>query len=490
MQLCVASFSFIMENDRNPLSEISTNLPNSRGAQILSRSKRRQEEAAKHEQCRRFVNSIPRPSSSSATGSGSVSAPGPGTSSSPPKKSRRAEIEQSRAENNEADKRSQSSVSVTTNVTINNTPGGNNNQQSLQIVNVMWNTNNDNDNEEVPEDTLNDNEEESEDTVPGNEVDQHQETPAAIETGTENRRRAPGPGPGPIARRRIARHENLNSVLYSDKPGTIKRNFLNGYCNIKCKCAELQKKAGKQPNYLLLVQNDLHDASCRTPAAHAGKTLVWGEGPLMEKYLDEGVKFHQDSSFVCRTIFNMEQDPGAANRAAMQQMQREQQRNTAPLPTQPPYWPPFWPPPSYFPQYPPQMPGVGLSAPSARPPTPMMPGVGPPTPMMPGAGPSTPLMPGAGLASGSAAASTSAATAGPTSAAAAGPTSAAGAGPSSAAGAGPSSASQLVETGAAPQTAPVAPGLGWARRHAAQPSTEDYDERYNVGATAKVCRYI
>ena len=132
MQLCVASFSFIMENDRNPLSEISTNLPNSRGAQILSRSKRRQEEAAKHEQCRRFVNSIPRPSSSSATGSGSVSAPGPGTSSSPPKKSRRAEIEQSRAENNEADKRSQSSVSVTTNVTINNTPGGNNNQQSFQ----------------------------------------------------------------------------------------------------------------------------------------------------------------------------------------------------------------------------------------------------------------------------------------------------------------------------------------------------------------------
>ena len=53
MQLCVASFSFIMENDRNPLSEISTNLPNSRGAQILSRSKRRQEEAAKHKQCRR-----------------------------------------------------------------------------------------------------------------------------------------------------------------------------------------------------------------------------------------------------------------------------------------------------------------------------------------------------------------------------------------------------------------------------------------------------
>ena len=118
MQLCVASFSFIMENDRNPLSEISTNLPNSRGAQILSRSKRRQEEAAKHEQCRRFVNSIqgassssatgsgsvsaPGPgTSSSATGSGSVSAPGPGTSSSPPKKSRRAEIEQSRAENND-----------------------------------------------------------------------------------------------------------------------------------------------------------------------------------------------------------------------------------------------------------------------------------------------------------------------------------------------------------------------------------------------------
>ena len=161
MQLCVASFSFIMENDRNPLSEISTNLPNSRGAQILSRSKRRQEEAAKHEQCRRFVNSIqgassssatgsgsvsaPGPgTSSSATGSGSVSAPGPGTSSSPPKKSRRAEIEQSRAENNEAEKRSQSSVSVTTNVTINNTPGGNNNnQQSLQILNVLWNTNND-----------------------------------------------------------------------------------------------------------------------------------------------------------------------------------------------------------------------------------------------------------------------------------------------------------------------------------------------------------
>ena len=82
MQLCVASFSFIMENDRNPLSEISTNLPNSRGAQILSRSKRRQEEAAKHEQCRRFVNSIQGASSSSATGSGSVSAPGPGTSSS------------------------------------------------------------------------------------------------------------------------------------------------------------------------------------------------------------------------------------------------------------------------------------------------------------------------------------------------------------------------------------------------------------------------
>ena len=71
MQLCVASFSFIMENDQNPLSEISTNLPNSRGAQILSRSKRRQEEAAKHEQCRRFVNSIQGASSSSATGSGS-----------------------------------------------------------------------------------------------------------------------------------------------------------------------------------------------------------------------------------------------------------------------------------------------------------------------------------------------------------------------------------------------------------------------------------
>ena len=41
MQLCVASFSFIMENDRNPLSEISTNLPNSRGAQILSSPRKR-----------------------------------------------------------------------------------------------------------------------------------------------------------------------------------------------------------------------------------------------------------------------------------------------------------------------------------------------------------------------------------------------------------------------------------------------------------------
>ena len=57
------------------------------------------------------------------------------------------------------------------------------------------------------------------------------------------------------------------------------------------KASRMQIEAGTEPNFLIIMFNNVQDPFSSNPSASAGKYLTYGEGPIKEKLIKEGLKF-------------------------------------------------------------------------------------------------------------------------------------------------------------------------------------------------------
>ena len=65
---------------------------------------------------------------------------------------------------------------------------------------------------------------------------------------------------------------------------------------LKKKVANLQKQHGAEPEYILIVKNNLQDPGAKNPSVTAGKFMVYAEGSLLSEFMSKGIIF--DSRFV------------------------------------------------------------------------------------------------------------------------------------------------------------------------------------------------
>ena len=50
-------------------------------------------------------------------------------------------------------------------------------------------------------------------------------------------------------------------------------------------------EVGTGPDFILIVKNNLQENNVNISATTAGKYMVYGEGPLKEKLIEDGIKF-------------------------------------------------------------------------------------------------------------------------------------------------------------------------------------------------------
>ena len=60
---------------------------------------------------------------------------------------------------------------------------------------------------------------------------------------------------------------------------------------MKKNASRMQIEAGAEPNFLIIMFNNVQDPHASNPSASAGKYLTYGEGPIKEKLMTEGLKF-------------------------------------------------------------------------------------------------------------------------------------------------------------------------------------------------------
>ena len=92
------------------------------------------------------------------------------------------------------------------------------------------------------------------------------------------------------------------------KKKTNLNSFKNKYLTLKKKAASHQIEHGTQPDYMLIVKNNLQDPHVTNPSPTAGKYMVIAEGPIKEQLLGKGVKFVQNDFFMMTNSWDMSQE--------------------------------------------------------------------------------------------------------------------------------------------------------------------------------------
>ena len=103
-----------------------------------------------------------------------------------------------------------------------------------------------------------------------------------------------------------------SSAKITDSEKKMFKEFFN---TDKARLQKRQAKYNKPANFLLLVEDNVHQAG-PGGAGTAGKIMAYGQGALLDKYLGNGVKYDQTDSFLHKNIFDF---------------QRKEVANTAPV---------------------------------------------------------------------------------------------------------------------------------------------------------------
>ena len=76
---------------------------------------------------------------------------------------------------------------------------------------------------------------------------------------------------------------------------------------MKKKASRMQIEAGAQPTFLIIMFNNVQDPHASNPSASAGKYLTYGEGPIKEKLIKDGLKFNK-SMYLMANNFNFAEE--------------------------------------------------------------------------------------------------------------------------------------------------------------------------------------
>ena len=89
--------------------------------------------------------------------------------------------------------------------------------------------------------------------------------------------------------------DRLLEPIKEKKAGRCKKvnvtSWRNQVLTMKKKASRMQIEAGAEPNFLIIMFNNVQDPHASNPSASAGKYLTYGEGPIKEKLMKEGLKF-------------------------------------------------------------------------------------------------------------------------------------------------------------------------------------------------------
>ena len=85
-------------------------------------------------------------------------------------------------------------------------------------------------------------------------------------------------------------------------------SFKSKYITLKKKVSALQMEVGTEPDFILIVKNNLQENNVNNSAATAGKYMVYGEGPLKEKLIEDGIKFKTGEMYLMANNFDYQEE--------------------------------------------------------------------------------------------------------------------------------------------------------------------------------------
>ena len=74
------------------------------------------------------------------------------------------------------------------------------------------------------------------------------------------------------------------------------RSFKDVFKNLKKKIANLHKTHGAEPEYIIIVKNNMQGSGGKNPSPTGGLYMVYGEGKMFKEFMRNGIKF--DERFV------------------------------------------------------------------------------------------------------------------------------------------------------------------------------------------------
>ena len=85
--------------------------------------------------------------------------------------------------------------------------------------------------------------------------------------------------------------------------------FKSKFLTLKKKVSALQMEVGTEPDFLLLVKNNLQDPSVAKPSKMAGKYMCYGSGEISELFFKSGIKFNASEMYKLANNFDYAEEP-------------------------------------------------------------------------------------------------------------------------------------------------------------------------------------
>ena len=85
--------------------------------------------------------------------------------------------------------------------------------------------------------------------------------------------------------------------------------FKSKFLTLKKKVSALQMEVGTEPDFLLLVKNNLQDPSVAKPSKMAGKYMCYGSGEISELFFKSGIKYNASEMYKLANNFDYAEEP-------------------------------------------------------------------------------------------------------------------------------------------------------------------------------------
>ena len=105
-------------------------------------------------------------------------------------------------------------------------------------------------------------------------------------------------------------------------------SFRSQILTLKKKVSRMQREVGTEPDYVILMKNNLQDPHTSNPAASAGKYLVFGEGAIKQKLVKSGIKFDDKKMFLMANNHNFDEEKISKKAPVGEEVQKTKKRTT------------------------------------------------------------------------------------------------------------------------------------------------------------------